>query len=79
MTRTVRAFCLAAGVALAAVPAAAQSPGAEAPAAAPAETAIAVEPDAPRGSSGEVAKGAAIGLVVGLVLVLLIGASASSD
>ena len=44
-----------------------------------AATPIPVEQDAPPGSSGDVAKGALIGLAVGLALILLVGATASSD
>jgi hypothetical protein len=78
MTPAARVLGLAAAIALTA---GAAGRAAAQPAAAPvaAETVVPVQPQAPRGSSGEVAKGAAIGLAVGFVLILLIGASASSD
>jgi hypothetical protein len=73
MARLARALGFSAAVTLAAGAVSAQATAPQAADDAP----IPVAQDAPPGSSGDVAKGAAIGLAIGLVLILLIGASAS--
>ncbi len=75
--RFARALCLGAGLALAAEPTAAQT---TAPAPTPSTAApVVVDQDAPRGSSGQVATGAALGVLAGVVVLILVLSTASVD
>ena len=72
-----RALCLGAALALATEPTAAQTtaPAPTPPAAAP----VVVDQDVPRGSSGQVATGAALGVLAGVLVLILVLSTASVD